>query len=73
MAVAIAPYCTSTFNNLPGFEVASPKFDVVIITHIMTPLFRKYNIEKVLGLPTYPLLNSCLIQAIPDLDAVDRC
>lgn len=54
MAVVITPYCTSTFNNLPGFEVAGPKFDAVdgktIITDIMTPLFRKHSVEKVLGL-----------------------
>jgi len=53
MAVVI-PYCTSTFNDLPGFEVAGLKFDVVnsktIITDIMTPLFRKHSVEKVLGL-----------------------
>jgi hypothetical protein len=54
MAVVITHYCTSTFNNLPGFEVAGPKFDAVdgktIITDIMTPLFRKHSVEKVLGL-----------------------
>jgi hypothetical protein len=54
MAVVITPYCTSTFNNLPGFEVAGPKFDAVdgktIITDIIIPLFRKHSIEKVLGL-----------------------
>jgi hypothetical protein len=54
MAVVITPYCTSTFNNLPGFEVAGPKFDTVnsktIITNIIIPLFRKYSIKKVLGL-----------------------
>jgi hypothetical protein len=54
MAVVISPYNISTFNNLPGFEVAGPKFDAVdgktIISDIMTPLFRKHNAEKVLGL-----------------------
>jgi hypothetical protein len=29
MAVMISPYNTSTFNDLPGFEVAGPKFDAV--------------------------------------------
>jgi len=54
MAVAILSYQTSTFNDLPGFEIAGPNFDTVdgktIITKIMTPLFRKHNVENVIGL-----------------------
>jgi hypothetical protein len=54
MAVMISSYNTSTFNKLPSFEVAGPRFDEVdgkaIITNIMTPLFRKHQVEKVLGL-----------------------
>ncbi|CAG9945638.1 unnamed protein product [Clonostachys rosea f. rosea IK726] len=54
MAVAISQYDTSAFNKLPGFEVAGPNYDEVdgrkIIAEVMTPLFRKHGVEKVLGL-----------------------
>ncbi|KAH8747558.1 hypothetical protein BGZ57DRAFT_777073, partial [Hyaloscypha finlandica] len=54
IVVVITHYYTSTFNNLPGFEVTSPKFNIVnsktIITNIIMPFFRKYSIKKVLSL-----------------------
>jgi hypothetical protein len=54
MTVLISLYNISIFNNLSGFEVAGLKFDVAdgktIITDIITLLFCKHNVEKVLGL-----------------------
>jgi hypothetical protein len=54
MTVLISPYNTSIFNNLLGFKVAGLKFDTAnnktIITDIITLLFCKHNVKKVLSL-----------------------
>lgn len=54
MAVVLANYHHESFNSLSPFEVAGPGFDKVngsdIIANIMTPLFRKHEVERILGL-----------------------
>jgi hypothetical protein len=54
MAVVLAHYYYESFNSLPPFEVASLSFDELngpdIIANIMTLLFRKHNVERILGL-----------------------
>ena len=54
MAVVLASYQHDSFNSLPPFEVAGPTFDKAdghdIVTKIMTPLFRKHNVETTIGL-----------------------